>query len=61
MVYIYNYSVFNKINIKGGGVHQWYMMFGQQCCKTIFSVINFILRARLKGGGAEHPGYHPLG
>ena len=27
----YIYSVSPRINIKGGGVHQWYMAFGQQC------------------------------
>ena len=27
----YYYGVSPRINIKGGGVHQWYMMFGQQC------------------------------
>ena len=33
------------INIKGGGVHQYYMTFSQQCsingCKTVFFKINF--------------------
>ena len=39
----YMYGVFPpRINIKGGGVHQWYMTFGQQCSisviKQCFSV-----------------------
>ena len=28
-------TVFPRINIKGGGVHLWYMMFGQQCSISI--------------------------
>ena len=29
------------INIKGGGVHLWYMMFGQQCSISVVFSINF--------------------
>ena len=31
------YSVSPRINIKGGGVHQWYMymLFGQQCSISV--------------------------
>ena len=28
-------SVTPRINIKGGGVHQWYMKFGQQCSISV--------------------------
>ena len=32
-------SVSSAINIKGGGLHQWYMKFGQQCS---ISVVNSV-------------------
>ena len=28
-------SVSPGLNIKGGGVHQWYMTFGQQCSISV--------------------------
>ena len=42
-------SVSLTINIKGGGVHQWYTIFGQMCCKTVFFSINF----NIKGWGSR--------
>ena len=29
------YSVSPRINIKGGGMHHWYMTFGQQCSISV--------------------------
>ena len=43
------YSVSPKTKINDGGMHQWYIKFGQQCS---ISVVNFKIKARL---------YHPLG
>ena len=36
-MYMCMYSVSPRINIKGGGVHQWYNVWStmfNQCCKT---------------------------
>ena len=53
-------SFYPGINIKGGGVHQWYMTFGQNVQSVFFSIISIMGEgARLKGGGA--PWYHHLG
>ena len=41
-------SVSTKINIKGGGVHQWYMMFDQQCLISVVNRISF----KIKGWGS---------
>ena len=48
-----------RINIKCGGVHQWYMTFGQQCSIGVIKQCFSALTIKLKGGGA--PWYHPLG
>ena len=37
-------SVSPMININGGGVHPWYMMFGQQCSISMFFSINFEIK-----------------
>ena len=34
-------SVSHRINIKGAGMHQWYMNFGQQCSINVVFGINF--------------------
>ena len=37
-IYIYLYIIYSvspKINIKDGVMHQWYMMFGQQCSISV--------------------------
>ena len=55
-IYVYDqfhYSVFHRINIKGGGVHQWYMTFGQQCS---ISVLKQYFQHKLTGGGARLKG-----
>ena len=36
-VVIFSLSWYNTCSVKGGGVHQWHMTFGQHvCCKTLF-------------------------
>ena len=50
---MYISSVSHKINIKGGGVHQWYMTFGQQCSINVVFRINF----KIKGWGSKTKGW----
>ena len=47
-------SVSPRINIKGGGVHQWYMTFGQYCS---ISVMFFSINFRIKGWGSNTKGW----
>ena len=64
-IYIYNISVSHRINIKSGGVHQWYMTFYQQCSisviyKTVYFSINFKIKvwgSKTKGWGSKTKGW----
>ena len=47
------HSVYPRININGGGVHQWYLTVGQQC------TVSFVKLFKIKRCGA--PWYNTLG